>query len=85
MGMVVWGAVGSSQVIWGTANFCMGLMATVNLIAIILLAKPGFLMIKDYEKQIKERKTPVFNPEIIPEKFRDGISPGIWNENIENQ
>ncbi len=41
----------------------MGLMAIVNIISIIGLSNVAFALMKDYQKQKKEGKNPVFKPE----------------------
>ncbi|MCX7951388.1 MAG: alanine:cation symporter family protein, partial [Clostridiales bacterium] len=50
------------------------LMAWLNLIAIILLTKPGVATLKDYEEQKKMGLDPVFIPERCGIKDAD-----IWN------
>jgi AGCS family alanine or glycine:cation symporter len=40
----------------------VGIMAWLNVIAIVILQKPAILALKDYEKQKAEGKDPVFNP-----------------------
>mgnify|MGYP005825930715 FL=1 len=50
-------------------------MAWFNIIAILLLQKPALAALRDYEKQKKEGKDPVFNPKDI------GVDNAeIWNE-----
>jgi AGCS family alanine or glycine:cation symporter len=41
----------------------VGIMLWVNLIAMILLAKPALLVLKDYEQQRRQGLDPVFDPE----------------------
>ena len=49
-------------------------MAWFNIIAILLLQKPALAALKDYEKQKKQGKDPLFNPEDI------GVTNAhIWN------
>jgi AGCS family alanine or glycine:cation symporter len=40
----------------------VGIMAWLNVIAIIILQKPAILALKDYEKQKAAGKDPVFDP-----------------------
>lgn len=60
--MVVYGAVKSAGLAWDIGDIGVGLMAWLNIIAILLLRKPALLVLKDFEKQKKEGKMPVFNP-----------------------
>ena len=41
----------------------MGLMAIVNIVAIIGLSNIAFAVMKDYQKQRKAGKRPIFRPE----------------------
>ena len=60
---------------WDFGDVGVGLMAWLNVIAILLLQNKGLLMLKDYEKQVKEGKEPIFNPADYPEI--ENID--IWN------
>ncbi len=46
-------------------------MVWLNMIAIVILAKPAFIALKDYEKQKKQGLDPVFNPETLGIKNAD--------------
>lgn len=39
----------------------LGIMVWLNLIAILLLFKPAYMALKDYEEQLKQGKDPEFN------------------------
>lgn len=58
--MVFVGAQVSMSTAWDLADVLMGLMATVNILAIVLLGKIAFKALKDYEEQKKQNKNPVF-------------------------
>lgn len=58
--MVFVGAQISMATAWDLADVLMGLMATVNIIAILLLGKIAFRALRDYEAQKKSGKNPVF-------------------------
>lgn len=60
IGMVFVGAQVSMSTAWDLADVLMGLMATVNILAIVLLGKIAFKALKDYEEQKKAGKNPVF-------------------------
>lgn len=67
IGMVLFGSVAEIQIVWNLADLFMGLMAILNLIAISLLSKKAFLVLKDYTKQKKAGiKEPVFKASSIP-------------------
>ena len=59
-GMVFIGAQVSMQTAWDLADVLMGLMATVNIVAIVLLGRIPMAALKDYQKQKAEGKDPVF-------------------------
>jgi len=65
--MVVVGGVAKLQNIWNLADVFMGLMALMNIIALILLRKVAFRLYEDYRKQLKAGKDPVFHKESVPE------------------
>ncbi|MCS4485379.1 alanine/glycine:cation symporter family protein [Staphylococcus americanisciuri] len=61
--LVFVGAVVKTETVWSTADLFMGMMAIVNLIAIIALANIALAVMRDYQKQRKEGKRPIFRPE----------------------
>ena len=61
--LVFVGAVAKTETVWGAADVFMGLMAIVNIIAIIGLSNVAFAVMNDYARQRKEGKKPVFRPE----------------------
>ncbi len=67
LAMVFWGAVATSETVWAMADLFMGLMALLNIAAILTLGKKAFLLLKDYEQQLSEGKDPEFNASIYPE------------------
>lgn len=58
--MVFVGTQVSMSTAWDLADVLMGLMATVNILAIVLLGDIAFRALKDYEAQKKANKNPVF-------------------------
>ncbi len=54
------GAAQESAYAWALADLLMGVMALINLPAIFALSKTAIDALKDYEKQRKEGKNPVF-------------------------
>ena len=65
--MVLFGSVASMQVVWSIADVFMGLMAILNLIAIVLLSNIAIKALQDYIAQRKAGKNPVFYASSIPE------------------
>ena len=74
--MVIWGAYTTVAVVFNMADAAMGLMATVNLIAILLLSGTVAKLTKDYFDQ-KKSGTPRFDPAAYPE-LTGKIDAGIW-------
>jgi AGCS family alanine or glycine:cation symporter len=78
--VVMYGAINQAKLAWDIGDLGVGLMAWFNIIAILLLQKPALLALKDYEKQRKAGKDPVFNPEDIGVK-----NAPIWKEINKNK
>jgi AGCS family alanine or glycine:cation symporter len=79
LGMVIFGGLQSNDVIWALADVSMGLMAMVNLVAILLLSNEVIKLAKDYNQQLDEGKIPTFDRTKIPELDKK-IEPGIWEK-----
>ncbi len=60
------GAVKTASLAWAIGDIGVGMMAWINIIAIILLRKPALICLKDYEDQIAQG---IKNPEFHPEKL----------------
>ncbi|GGE68349.1 alanine/glycine:cation symporter family protein [Priestia taiwanensis] len=71
LGVVFYGCVKTAAVAWALGDIGVGLMAWINIIAILLLQKPALIALKDYEKQKKEGKDPIFKPEELGIKNAD--------------
>ncbi|MDG1579736.1 alanine/glycine:cation symporter family protein [Pseudomonas sp. GOM6] len=67
----VYGTVKTADLAWNLGDLGVGLMAWLNIIAIILLHKIAYTCLKDYEAQKKEGKDPVFHPEKLGIKNAD--------------
>ena len=64
--LVIFAGAGlTADLLWNIADISMGLMALINIPVIIILGKYAFRTIKDYEKQRKEGKDPVFKTKDI--------------------
>ena len=68
------GAIIDAESIWTIGDTGAGLMAWLNIIAILLLSPKGFALLKDYEEQLKTGKDPVFETS----KFGIEDSTHVW-------
>lgn len=59
------GAGLSADLLWGIADITMGGMTIINMPVILILGKYAFRALKDYEKQRKNGKTPIFKAKNI--------------------
>ncbi len=66
-GMVYIGAVCSLELVWGFADITMALMTLCNIAAIALLGKYAIILLRDYCRQLKEGKNPVYHSSVISE------------------
>lgn len=67
----VYGTVKSAELAWGLGDIGVGLMAWLNIIAIILLQKKAFICLTDYEMQQAKGVDPIFSPEKLGIKNAD--------------
>ena len=82
LAMVFIGAIASLPAIWNFADLSMGLMALTNLIAIVLLSPVALRILKDYERQVKEGKTPdqiKFDPDKFI-KLKNEVNRDAWSD-----
>ncbi|PLT33946.1 sodium:alanine symporter family protein [Bacillus sp. V5-8f] len=66
-----YGAVKESELAWALGDAGLGIMVWLNVIAILILAKPALIALKDYERQKKQGLDPVFNPKALGIKNAD--------------
>ncbi|HEI8866632.1 sodium:alanine symporter family protein [Serratia sp. AKBS12] len=76
MASAVYGTVKTADLAWGLGDIGVGLMAWLNIVAILLLRNTAFTCLKDYEKQLADGIDPVFHPEKLGIKRAD-----YWVEN----
>jgi len=65
LGMAYFGAVRTAGLMWAMGDIGVGLMAWLNLIAILLLSRTGVKVLKDYEAQVKAGGPLTFDPEAL--------------------
>ncbi|MEZ9938259.1 alanine:cation symporter family protein, partial [Vibrio breoganii] len=80
--MVLFGSVASIDIVWVMADVSMGLMAIVNMVAILLLSGIVVKLAKDYNQQLKVGKVPTFNAKDYPE-LHSQLEEGIWDDHEE--
>lgn len=78
LAMVVWGGYEAVVTVFNAADASMGLMATINLIAIVLLSGTVVKLTKDYLAQRKEGLVPQFKSKDYPE-LHEKIDSNIWH------
>ncbi|MEI4471467.1 alanine/glycine:cation symporter family protein [Frigidibacter sp. MR17.24] len=77
LAMVVWGAVQAVATVFNFADASMGLMATINLIAIVALSGTVAAVTKSYLNQRLIGKQPRFHLSDHPGLMK-GVDPTIW-------
>lgn len=60
LGAIALGATSKLATVWDLADVAMGLMALVNLVAIVLLGKWAFAALRDFHRQSADGRDPVF-------------------------
>lgn len=80
LAMVMFGSLATLPTVWAMADVSMGLMAIVNLVAIILLSGIVIKLAKDYNHQLAAGKVPTFDANDYPE-LKSQLEDGIWYNN----
>ncbi|MDX3932882.1 MAG: alanine/glycine:cation symporter family protein [Stenotrophomonas sp.] len=71
IGMVIFGAVHNAQLAWALGDIGVGLMAWLNIVAILIVQKPAMIALRDYERQKKLGLDPTFDPVALGIKNAD--------------
>ena len=74
---ILFGALLNTILIWDMADVAKGIMALLNLIAILLLSRVACLVINDHDAQRRAGQAPTFTRDRIPE-LTDGIEGDVW-------
>ncbi len=77
LGMVIWGAIQAVATVFDAADASMGLMATINLVAIVALSGVVTKLTRDYLAQRKAGKLPQFRLADHPDLAK-GVEADIW-------
>jgi AGCS family alanine or glycine:cation symporter len=78
LAMVVWGSLQTVATVFETADASMGLMATINLLAILALSGTVAKLTKDYFDQRRAGREPEFHARDFPE-LSGRIDATIWS------
>ena len=62
LAVIAYGALRTANLAWALGDLGVGIMAWLNIIAIIWLRKPALDSLKDYEQQLKKAGSPTFDP-----------------------
>ena len=76
---VFYGSLNKASMMWTLGDIGVGTMAWINIIAILLLSRITFRSLRSYEKQKKEGKEPIFDPNELKIKNAD-----FWEVKGEN-
>jgi alanine or glycine:cation symporter, AGCS family len=60
---VGFGAIRSAEMAWDLGDMGVGIMAWLNIIAILIVQKPALIALRDYEAQKKAGLDPIFDPD----------------------
>lgn len=74
---IAWGVYSQVQLVWDAADASMAVMASINLVAIVLLAGVVVRLTRDYESQLRTGRTPRFEIARHPDMAR-GVDAEIW-------
>jgi len=62
---VIYGGIKSADLAWALGDVGVGIMAWLNIIAIIILQRPALAALKDYEQQLRDGVDPQFDPQAV--------------------
>ena len=75
LGATVFGALRETDTIWQMGDIGVGLMAWINVVALLFLCPKAIAALRDYERRLKAgEKDPVFHPSEF------GIDSSTWDE-----
>ncbi|MDO5506474.1 MAG: alanine/glycine:cation symporter family protein [Pseudoxanthomonas suwonensis] len=77
LAMVAWGSLTALALVWDTADAAMGLMALINLGAVLLLSGVVVKLTRDYDRQLRDGREPRLDADDYPE-LGERIDRGIW-------
>ena len=75
----LYGSIRTAETAWALADIGVGIMVWLNLIAILILAKPALITLKDYRQQRKLGIDPIFSPRKLEIQNAD-----YWDEEYQH-
>ncbi|MBX9243527.1 alanine:cation symporter family protein [Actinotalea ferrariae] len=78
------GAVLDLVVVWALADVAMGLMALVNLVAIVMLGRWALGALRDFERQLRAGQDPVFRTDDNPD-LPGPVVDSVWSDSSEHR
>ena len=79
LAVIVWGVYSKVQLVWDAADAAMAVMASINLVALLMLSGVVVKLTRDYDRQLDAGKSPSFHAGDYPE-LGDGIDHDIWKD-----
>ncbi|TDE17782.1 hypothetical protein E0F88_05090 [Dyadobacter psychrotolerans] len=77
MAATFYGSIKTAALAWTIGDIGVGIMAWLNIIAILLLRKPVLAALKDYSDQKKQSKNPVFKANELGYTNKEGRNKSI--------
>lgn len=77
LGVIVWGVYSKVQIVWDAADAAMAIMASINLVAIVMLSGVVVKLTRDYDRQLDEGRSPRFDIDAHPD-LAGGVDREIW-------
>ncbi len=84
VGVVGLGAVLDLVAVWALADVAMGLMALVNLVAIVLLGRWALGALRDFERQLRAGQDPVLRTDDNPD-LPGPLVDSVWSDSSEHR
>ncbi|WP_295584000.1 sodium:alanine symporter family protein [uncultured Oscillibacter sp.] len=78
---ILLGGIVDGEVVWAMGDTGAGIMAWINLLAIVLLSPVAVKILRDYDNQRKAGLNPIFDPETVGIKDPNGV----WTEWVEKK
>ena len=77
LGVIVWGVYSKVQLVWDAADAAMAIMASINLVAIVMLSGVVVKLTRDYDRQLDAGAEPRFEIGEHPD-LAEGVDREIW-------
>jgi AGCS family alanine or glycine:cation symporter len=77
LGTITWGVYSKVQLVWDAADASMAVMASINLVALVMLSGVVIRLARDYDAQLRSGRDPEFRIAEHPE-LGEGVDKEIW-------